>query len=125
MKGGYVDGFVIVIAKNKVADYKKMATWGSKMWRKYGALDYKECMGDDLMPKGQGGMTARRFGEMTGAKKGDTVWFSFITFKSKQHRDQVNKKVMKAMMEDEKAKDMPMPFEINKMAYGGFKTIVE
>jgi uncharacterized protein YbaA (DUF1428 family) len=122
----YVDGFVIVVPKNKQDEYKKMAQLGKKIWMKYGALDYKECVGDDLSPKAMGDMKPRSFLEMANAKSGETVWFSFIVYKSRQHRDQVNAKVMKdPAMNDPKWKDKPMPFDMKRFAYAGFKVIVE
>ncbi len=124
-KANYVDGFVFVVPKKNVAAYKKMAAEGAKMWKKYGALDYKECIGDDLYIKEMGGMKPKLFPEMAKAKKGETVWFSFITYKSRAHRDAVNKKVMAEMSKHaEKYKDMPMPFDMKRMAYGGFKVEV-
>ena len=122
----YVDGFVLVVAKNKLPAYKKMAELGRKVWRKHGALDYKECIGDDLIPKGMGGMKVLTFPKLAKTKAGETVVFSYILFKSRAHRDAVNKKVMKdPMMNDPKFANMPMPFDMKRMAYGGFKTIVE
>ena len=121
----YVDGFVIVAPRKKRAEYRKMATWGKKMWMKYGALDYKECVGDDLHPK-MGGMPMRAFPQLAGAKKGEDVWFSFIVYRSKKHRDAVNAKVMKAMEKEmEKHKDKPMPFDMKRFSYGGFKVVVD
>lgn len=122
----YVDGFVLVVPKKNVAAYRKMATEGAKMWMKYGALEYFECMGDDLNPNtDMAGMQALTFPKMTKLKKNETVWFSFIVYKSKKHRDQVNKKVMAQMAKDaEKYKNMPMPFDLKRMAYGGFKAVV-
>ncbi|MEN9626340.1 MAG: hypothetical protein RL557_668 [archaeon] len=121
----YVDGFVLVVPKKKVAIYKKMAQQGRKLWKKYGALDYKECIGDDVHPN-TGGMKASSFPQIAKLKKGETVWFSFIVFKSKKHRDQVNAKVMKdPLMSQEHWKDKPMPFDMKRMAYGGFKVSVE
>ncbi|MEK6809481.1 MAG: DUF1428 domain-containing protein [Nanoarchaeota archaeon] len=122
----YVDGFVLVVPKNKLAEYRKMAEIGKKMWMKYGALDYKECVGDDLQTKSMGGMKPLSFLKMANAKSGEAVWFSFIVFKSKKHRDQVNAKVMKdPIMNDPKWKDKPMPFDMKRMAYGGFRVIVD
>lgn len=125
-KATYVDGFVLVIPKKNVAAYKKMAAEGAKAWLKFGALDYKECMGDDLNIKGSMGMPAPlSFIKLSKAKKGETVWFSYITFKSRAHRDSVNKKVM-AYFSKKYAdkKDEPMPFDMKRFAYGGFKVIV-
>lgn len=127
----YVDGFVIVVPTKNIAAYKKMAQLGKKIWMKHGALDYKECVGDDLHPKMDvpdmpADMKPSSFPEMTNLKKGETVVFSYIVFKSKAHRDAVNKKVMKdPAMSPEDMKDMTMPFDMKRMAYGGFKTIVE
>ena len=122
----YVDGFVLVVPRAKLAAYRKMATMGAKVWKKYGALDYKECMGNDLKVKSQGGMKPLAFTKMTRAKSNETVWFSFIVYKSKKHRDDVNAKVMKdPMMNDPKWQKMPMPFDMKRMAYGGFEVIVD
>lgn len=123
----YVDGFVIVVPKGKLAEYRKMAQFGKKIWLKYGALDYKECVGDDLRPKGMmGGPAPLSFLKMTKAKPTEAVWFSFIVYKSKKHRDQVNAKVMKdPAMSDPKWKDAPMPFDMKRFAYGGFKVVVD
>ena len=119
-----MDGFLLVVPKNKVAAYKQMATVGKKVWMKYGALDYKECRGDDVRPKGMG-VKPRSFIDAAKAKTGETVWFSFIVFKSKKHRDQVNAKVMKdPLMNDPKWQNMPMPFDMKRFAYGGFKVEV-
>jgi uncharacterized protein YbaA (DUF1428 family) len=102
-----------------------MAQTAGKVWKKYGALQYFECVGDDLAPN-MGGMKAETFPHMAKARPNETVVFSFIVYKSKAHRDRVNAKVMKdAMMNDPKFKDKPMPFDIKRMAYGGFKTIVQ
>lgn len=125
MKGGYVDGFVFPVPKKNVAAYKKMAEWGKRTWMKHGALAYYECMGDDLAVKAQGGMKPRSFRDTAKAKASDTVWFSFIVFRNKKHRDDVNKKVMAQMnKEADKWKDMVMPMDPKKMAYGGFKAVV-
>jgi uncharacterized protein YbaA (DUF1428 family) len=125
MKGSYVDGFLLVVPKNKVSEYKKMATLGKKVWMKHGALDYKECIGDDIYPKAQGGMKAKSFADAAKAKDGETVWFSFIVFKSKKHRDQVNAKVMKdPLMQDPSFNATGMPVDMKRFTYGGFKVEV-
>ena len=122
----YVDGFVLVVPKNKVEEYKKMASEGRDVWIKHGALEYYECVGDDLKPKEMGGMKPLAFGELTKSNPDETVWFSFVVYESKQHRDEVNKKVMDEMNEKYKdAKDFPMPFDMKRMAYGGFGVEVE
>ena len=122
----YVDGFVLVVTKGKEAEYKKMAEMGRDSWMKHGALQYFECRGDDLKQQEMGGEKSRAFAEMAGAKSDENVWFSFIVFNSKQHRDEVNKKVMDEM--NEKAQEQPdfsMPFDMKRMAYGGFEVAVE
>lgn len=121
----YVDGFVLVVPKDKVQEYEKMASEGRDMWMKHGALDYYECMGDDLKAQEMGDMRTLTFPELAKANTDETVWFSFIVFESKQHRDEVNKKVMDEMNEKYKdAKDFSMPFDMRRLAYGGFKVIV-
>ena len=122
----YVDGFVLVVPTDKAEEYKKMAEGGRDTWIKHGALEYYECRGDDLVPQEMGGEKARAFPEMTGATSEDTVWFSFIVFKSKEHRDEVNAKVMEEMSKQmEGNNDMSMPFDMKRMAYGGFQVEVE
>lgn len=119
--GNYVDGFVIVVPKKNFAKYKKMATDGAKMWKKHGALDYKECVIDDVKPE----HVSLTFPKMAKVKKGETIWFSYIVYKSRKHRDEVNKKVMKdPVMNDPKWKNFKMPFDMKRFAYGGFKVIV-
>lgn len=98
-----------------------MAKEASVVWRKFGALQYMECIGEDMKPKGMPGVT---FPKLAKAKKGEEVWFSFVVYKSKKHRDQVNAKVMKHFEEKYKDKDMPMPFDMKRMSYGGFKVEV-
>ncbi|MGV8150304.1 MAG: DUF1428 domain-containing protein [Candidatus Woesearchaeota archaeon] len=123
----YVDGFVLVVKKKNISAYKKMAQLGGKLWKKHGALEYLECVGDDLKPNmGMGPMKILTFPKMTKTKSDETVVFSFITYKSRKHRDEVNKKVMSdPSMNDPKNKNMKMPFDMKKMAYGGFNAIVE
>jgi uncharacterized protein YbaA (DUF1428 family) len=122
----YVDGFVLVVPNDKAEAYKKMAQEGRDVWMKYGALDYYECRGNDLAPQEMGGEKARSFTEMAGAGNTETVWFSFIIFKSKEHRDEVNAKVMEEMNKQMVGnEEMTMPFEMKRMAYGGFQVEVE
>lgn len=122
----YVDGFVLVIPKNKEEEYKKMAEGGRDIWMKHGALGYYECKGNDLSPQSMGPIKSREFIEMAGASTDETVWFSFIIFKDKQHRDEVNAKVNAEMQEQMKnGEDMQMPFDVKRMAYGGFQVEVE
>lgn len=114
----YVDGFIIPVPKKNLAAYRRMATIGRNVWRDHGALDYKECVGDDLNVRGMGGP----FGSTVRAKPNETVIFSYIVFKSRAHRDRVNAKVMK----DPRLSGSPkeMPFDFKRMAYGGFKVLV-
>ncbi len=120
---GYVDGFVIPVPKNKLADYKKMAAVGAKLWMKHGALQYVECVGEDL--KSALKFKCVPFYTLAKAKSNEVVVFSFITYKSKAHRNSVNAKVMKdPAMAPEKWKDKTMPFDMKRMAVGGFKVLV-
>lgn len=122
----YVDGFILVVPKGKAEEYKKMAEEGRDSWMKHGALQYFECKGDDLKPEEMGEEKSRAFAEMAGAESEEDVWFSFIVFESKEHRDEVNKKVMQEMDESyQEQSDFVMPFEMSKMAKGGFEVLVE
>ncbi len=122
----YVDGFVLVVPKGKETEYQKMAEEGRDSWMKHGALQYFECRGDDLKQQEMGEQKSRDYAEMTGAGDDENVWFSFIVFESKEHRDEVNKKViaeMDAAYSDQV--DFEMPMDMKKMAYGGFEVTVE
>lgn len=114
----YVDGFVLPILTKNLAAYKKMANLGRKTWMKHGALQYFECVGHELEPP-----FGLPFPKGIRTKPGETVIFAFIIYKSKAHRDAVNKKVMSdpAMATPPKG----IPFDVKRMLYGGFKTIVE
>lgn len=120
----YVDGFVLVVPKGKDDEYQKMAEMGRDSWMKHGALQYFECRGDDLKQQEMGGEKSRAFAEMAGTSADENVWFSFIVFKSKEHRDEVNKKVMDEMSKMDPS-DFEMPTDMKKMAYGGFEVVVE
>lgn len=119
----YVDGFVLVVPKKKLAAYRKMAQVAGKVWKKHGALDYKECVGDDLNPN-TGGMKVLTFPKLAKPRKGETVVFSYIVYKSKAHRNGVIAKVMKEMQKM-CPESTPMPFDPKRMAYGGFKVLVD
>ena len=123
----YVDGFVLLVPKKNLDAYKKMATLGKKICLKHGALDYKECVGDDLHPNmgpEAKAMKAWSFPAMTKQKDDEVILFSFIVYRSKAHRDAVNAKVMKdPAMKPEDVKDMP--FEMKRMAFGGFNVLVD
>lgn len=123
----YIDGFVLVVPKKNFEDYRKMAREGARLWLKHGALDYKECVGDDMNPDmGEGLTPALTFPKLAGLRKNEEVWFSFIVYKSKAHRDRVNKKVMFEMNKlAEKHKNVPVPFDMKRFAYGGFKVVVD
>lgn len=116
----YVDGFVLPVPKNNLAAYKKMSQKAGKIWREHGALEYRECVGDDLQSE-----FGVPFPKTVKLKVGETVVFSWIVFKSRADRDRVNKKVMAdprlAAMMDPKA----MPFDTKRMVYGGFQSIVD
>lgn len=122
----YVDGFVLVVPVGKESEYEEMAKMGRDSWMKHGALQYLECRGDDLKQQEMGDEKSRAFAEMAGAGSDENVWFSFIVFKSRAHRDEVNKKVMQEMSEEYKDQtNFEMPNDMEKMAYGGFEVVVE
>lgn len=118
--GTYVDGFVIPIPKRNVKAYKKMAKLGRDTWMKHGALDYYECVADEI--KYPNGVS---FPQMSKAKKNETVIFAFIVFKSKAHRNQVNAKVHKDFSQMTMPESYSRIFDVSKMAYAGFKTLVQ
>lgn len=122
--GKYVDGFVLVVPNDKTEEYKAMAESGRDAWMKHGALEYFECRGDDMKQQEMGDDKTRSFSEMSGATSSETVWFSFIVFKSKEHRDEVNAKVMEEMKNIDFSA-MPMPTDMTRMAYAGFHAEVE
>jgi uncharacterized protein YbaA (DUF1428 family) len=115
----YVDGFVLVVPKKKLAIYKSMARKAGKVWREHGALDYRECVGDDLKVK-----MGMPFTKLAKTKAGETVVFSYIVYKSRAHRDKVNAKVMADKRLTGPNMPKEMPFDMKRMAYGGFKTLV-
>ena len=123
--GKYLDGFVLIVPADKRDAYKKLAEMGRDSWMKHGALDYYECRSDDLKPQEMGPLKTRAFDEMAGAKDGEEVWFSFIVFESKEHRDEVNAKVNKEMQEQGLDPGFEMPIDMKRMAYGGFAVEVE
>ena len=116
----YVDGFVIPVPRKNVAAYRAMARRAGKIWKEYGALDYMECLADDVKP---GKVTS--FPQAVKLKPGEVVVFSWIVYKSRAARDRINKKVMKdprlASMMDPKA----LPFDGKRMMWGGFKKLVQ
>jgi len=115
----YVDGFVFAVPKNKVEEYRKVARTAGKVWKEHGALEYVECIADDV-PKGK----VTDFPMSVKAKRGEVVGFSWIVYKSRKHRDQVNAKVMK----DKRLAGLgikDMPFDGKRMIFGGFKVMVD
>ncbi len=114
----YVDGFLLIVPNDKLGEYKKLARKAGKIWREHGALEYRECVGDDLdMPFG------RPFPKLLKLKPDETAVFSWIAYRSKAERDRVNAKVMK----DERLRMDPksMPFDMKKMSMGGFTVLVD
>ena len=116
----YVDGYVLPVPKMNLRVYRRMAEKAGKIWREHGALEYRECAGDDFKVK-----FGVPFPRSIKAKPSETVVFSWIVFKSRGHRDRVNARVMKdpriTTMCDPKA----MPFDVKRMVYGGFKVLVD
>ena len=116
----YVDGFVLPVPKRKIEAYRRMAQKASKVWRDHGALDYKECVGEDLNVK-----MGMPFPRGIKAKPGETIVFAYIVYKSRAHRDRVNAKVMKDPRLANMCDPKDMPFDCERMLYGGFKVIVQ
>jgi uncharacterized protein YbaA (DUF1428 family) len=116
----YVDGFIVPVPTKNLKDYRRMAQKAGKVWREHGALEYRECVADDVKP---GKWTS--FPRSVKLKQGETVIFAWIVYKSRAHRDRVNAKVMKdprlAQMMNPKA----MPFDGKRMIFGGFKVFLE
>ena len=115
----YVDGFILAVPKKNAQAYRRIAQKAGKIWREHGAIDYKECVADDVKP---GKLTS--FPQSVKLKKNEEVWFSWITYRSKAERNRILKLVMAdkrlASMMDPKA----MPFDMKRMIYGGFKVMV-
>jgi len=118
--GNYVDGFVLPVQKKNLTKYRRLALKAARVWRDNGALEYRECVGDDLNVK-----AGLPFPRGIKIKAGETVFFSYIVYKSRSHRDRVNAKVMKDPRIKAMCDPKNTPFDFNRMMYGGFKTIVE
>lgn len=118
--GNYVEGFVLAVPKKNIQKYRRLATKAGKIWMEYGALEFRECAADDLSQKGP-----TTFPKIIKAKSNETVFFSYIVYKSKADR----KKIMAKVMKDPRLADMMdpknIPFDMNRMAYGGFKPVVK
>src|SRR5205809_4076156 len=116
----YVDGFLVPVPKKKLADYRRMAAKAGKIWREHGALEFRECIADDVK---WGKRTS--FPRSVKQKSGETVFFSYIVYKSRAARDRINAKVMK----DPRLADMmdikSLPFDAKRMIFGGFKLLLE
>jgi uncharacterized protein YbaA (DUF1428 family) len=115
----YVDGFVVVVPKKKVKAYVAMAKKAARIFREHGAVEFRECLGEDLDAK-----MGVPFPKLTKAKAGETVFFSFVTYKSRAHRDRVNAKIMKDPRMLAICGPDDMPFDVGRMAYGGFEVVV-
>ena len=116
----YVDGYVIPVPKKKLGAYRRVAARSGKVWREHGALVYKECVGDHL-DTGLG----MSFTKLVKPKRGETIVFSFVVFKSRAHRDRVNAKVIKDPRLADLVRPGAMPFDAKRMAYGGFDVLVD
>lgn len=116
----YVDGFVVPVPKKNLKVYRSIAQKAGKIWREHGALQYVEAVGDDLKVK-----FGVPFTKTIKLKPGETVVFSWIVYKSRAHRDKVNAKVMADPRLAKMMKKGSMPFDVKRMAYGGFKFLVD
>lgn len=117
----YVDGFVLTVPMDKIEAYADMARKAGKIWIEHGALDYKECVAEDIEDKG----FCMTFPQLANPKEGETIVFAYIVYKSREHRDEVNAKVMTDPRMNDACNPEDMPFDCKRMAYGGFKTLVE
>jgi len=116
----YVDGFVLPVPKRNIDAYRRMARKAGKIWREHGALEYRECIAEDVKP---GELTS--FPQSVNVKRGETVVFSWIVFKSRAHRDRVNAKVLKDPRLADQMDPKAMPFDSKRMIYGGFEVLVD
>jgi uncharacterized protein YbaA (DUF1428 family) len=115
----YVDGFVLALPRKNLAAYQRLSRRASVVWREHGALEYRECVGDDLRVKG-----ALPFPRLARCKPGETVVFAWIGYRSRAHRDRVNAKVMKDARIARMMSPNVMPFDVKRMACGGFRVFV-
>jgi uncharacterized protein YbaA (DUF1428 family) len=116
----YVDGFLLPVPKKKLQAYRSMASKAGRIWKEHGALEFRECVADDVKP---GKLTS--FPQSVKLKPGETVFFSFIVYKSRRDRDRVNKKVMSDKRIAAMGSPESMPFDAKRMIYGGFKVMVD
>jgi|SRR5262245_21601193 len=116
----YVDGFVLPVPKRNAAAYRRIARKAGKIWREHGALEYRECIAEDVKP---GKLTS--FPQSVRLRPGEVVWFSWIVFRSRRHRDRVNARVMKDPRLAGNMDPTKMPFDAKRMVYGGFEVMVD
>lgn len=116
----YVDGFVVAVPKSNIEAYRAMSTRCGEIWREHGALEFRECVGDDVKP---GKLTS--FPQAVGLQDGETVFFSWIVYPSREVRDSVNDKVMKDPRMADMMKAENMPFDGKRMIYGGFDMLID
>lgn len=116
----YVDGFVLPVPKKNIEAYRKMASKAGEVWREYGALQYRECVADDVKP---GELTS--FPQAVKLQDDETVVFAWIVYESRAKRDEINEKVMKDPRLNEMMEGKDMPFDAKRMFWGGFETLVE
>ena len=116
----YVDGFVLPVPKKNLQLYRRISSRAGRIWRDHGALEYRECVGDDLKTK-----MGLPFQRTVRSKPNEAVLFSWIVYRSRAHRDSVNAKVMKDPRMKKMMEDGAMPFDLKRMAYGGFKVLVD
>lgn len=123
----YVDGFVVVLPERNLPEYKRIAVEASKVWMEYGALSYVEAIGEEMLPTGPDGDApgCGTFPRMLDLKDGETCVFAYITCESKAKRDEINQKVMADPRLSEMCDPNNMPFEMERMYWGGFEVIVE
>ncbi|HSS65011.1 MAG TPA: DUF1428 domain-containing protein [Gammaproteobacteria bacterium] len=118
--GKYVDGFVVPVRKKGIEEYRRMAEAAGKIWREYGALEFVECLADDVKP---GEVTS--FPQSVKLEADETVVFAYIVFESREHRDRVNEKVMKDKRLESMMDKKDIPFDARRMFWGGFEVLVD
>lgn len=116
----YTDGFVVPVPKNRVDDYKKLAELAAKVWMEHGALEYRECIADDT----EVGDEMTSFPQLAGLSEDETVMFSWISYRDREHRDEVNAKAMAAPRLNEVCGSDDKPFDPKRLAYGGFRLLI-
>jgi uncharacterized protein YbaA (DUF1428 family) len=116
----YVDGFVLPVPKKNLAAYRAMARKAGRIWKEHGALEFRECVADDVKP---GKLTS--FPQSVKLKPGETVFFSYIVYRSRRDRDRINRKVMADRRISAMGSPQTMPFDAKRMIYGGFKVMVD